>query len=283
MVGSSDLQPRRFEFRRPGFMNSPGYPEKLMRRFLLVLLGTTLCWLPSCDRAEPTTNADPDVRGGVTVLPCFSDAGHPVFEIRGIEINDETVHRMKRLKLSRNPSLSESYATALAVEEALLPQAVVYSMYRDRLPGMMERLAAVQEKLAAGSPFADVARELSEDPTSAPSGGDLGEMARKSPYNPQGMLESVEDVAFRLPVGERSEPFVSPLGIHILEVRREIPHADNPVLDKRQIAHILVAFDSEGLADGSFVPRLLREKRDARIRVLDPAWKERVPAVLRER
>jgi hypothetical protein len=258
-------------------------PEMPMRRSQLVLLGAMLCWLPSCDQQGSATDAAPAAGAAVTVLPCFPDGGKPVLEIRGIEINDATVHRLKRLKLSRNPSLSESYATTLAVEEAILPQALVYAMYRDRLPAMMERLAAVEERLAAGAPFAEVAAGLSEDPTSRAGGGDLGEMARKSPFNPQGMLESVEDVAFGLAVGERSGPFVSPLGIHILEVRREIPNAENPLLSKRQIAHILVAFDPDGLADGSFVPRLLRERRDARIRVLDPAWEASVPAVLRER
>ena len=48
-------------------------------------------------------------------------------------------------------------------------------------------------------------------------------------------------------------------------------------------AHILVAFDAGGLADGSFVRRLRREKDATRIRVLDPEFESFVPAVLRER
>lgn len=242
-----------------------------------------LCWLPSCDQKESIPPAPGEAGAGAVVLPCFPDDGPGVLEIRGVPVPAAAIHRMARLKQARNPSLSVAYATSLAVEEALLPQAMTYALYRDRLPDMMRRLDVIREQLAIGASFEEVARESSEDPTSGPNGGLLGEMARKSPFNQEGMIESVEDVAFALAVGERSPPFLSPLGIHILEVRGETPNPLRPELTKREVAHILVAFESEGLEDGSFVRRLRREKDTTRIRVLDPEFERYVPAVLRER
>jgi peptidyl-prolyl cis-trans isomerase SurA len=79
------------------------------------------------------------------------------------------------------------------------------------------RLEAIRERIVNGESFADIAMLESEDPTSAPRGGDLG-------WNPPGSFTAEFEAQLeRLSPGEISEPFPSPYGWHIirLEDRQE--------------------------------------------------------------
>lgn len=68
-----------------------------------------------------------------------------------------------------------------------------------------------RKRIAAGEKFAKVAAEVSEDPGSAKSGGDLGFIGR-------GQLEgAVEDAAFALKNGELSQPVRSNYGWHVVQ------------------------------------------------------------------
>lgn len=67
------------------------------------------------------------------------------------------------------------------------------------------------KRLKAGQKFETVARDMSEGPE-ASDGGSLGVMRKGE------MLPEIEEVAFRLPVGQPSPPMRSRAGIHILRV-----------------------------------------------------------------
>ena len=75
-----------------------------------------------------------------------------------------------------------------------------------------EQLAAVARRLAAGERFEDVAREVSEDPGSAPNGGDLGFVAKGA------LVPEFEQVAFSLAPGTVSEPVKTEFGMHLIKV-----------------------------------------------------------------
>ncbi len=75
-----------------------------------------------------------------------------------------------------------------------------------------KRIEAIRDRILAGENFQDVAREVSEDPISAPLGGEYLEAA------PGKMLPEVEERLFTLPIGEVSEPFRSRHGWHIMTV-----------------------------------------------------------------
>jgi peptidyl-prolyl cis-trans isomerase D len=74
-----------------------------------------------------------------------------------------------------------------------------------------------RQRIAAGEPFAEVAREVSEDPGTAPQGGDLGFFGRGR------MVPEFEQAAFGAAVGELAGPVQTAFGYHLVEVveRRE--------------------------------------------------------------
>lgn len=78
-----------------------------------------------------------------------------------------------------------------------------------------EARAALQEARArweAGEAFAELARELSEDPGSAPSGGDLGSVGR-GVFDP-----AFEEALWALAEGEVSEPVTTSFGVHLIKL-----------------------------------------------------------------
>lgn len=106
-----------------------------------------------------------------------------------------------------------------------------------------ERLQAIQQRLAAGEPFATVAAEVSEDPGSASQGGGLGWIGR-------GALDpAFEQAVFALEPETLSEPVRSRFGYHLVEVlaaRGGEPKPFESVKDE------LIADLSSGSAEGIF-------------------------------
>ncbi|MBC7186214.1 MAG: peptidylprolyl isomerase [Calditrichaeota bacterium] len=125
-----------------------------------------------------------------------------------------------------------------------------YAAHKDSLPGVKEaveishilievrpgeearqnalrRMEEVKRRLAAGEDFAQVAREMSDDPGSAQRGGDLGFMQRGD------FVREFEEVAFSLEPGQRSEVVETQYGFHLIEL-----------LDRRgekvRVRHILI-------------------------------------------
>lgn len=80
-----------------------------------------------------------------------------------------------------------------------------------------EILENAQERIAAGESFAQVAADLSEDPSSADRGGELGFIGRGQ------MPPEFEEAAFGATPGELVGPVEAAFGMHLLEVteRRE--------------------------------------------------------------
>lgn len=70
----------------------------------------------------------------------------------------------------------------------------------------------IRERIEAGEDFAELAKELSEDPGSAANGGDLR-------FFPRGrMVPQFEEAAFGAQVGELVGPVATPFGAHLIEV-----------------------------------------------------------------
>lgn len=80
---------------------------------------------------------------------------------------------------------------------------------RNRARQEIEKIA---DRLAAGEDFAELARQESEDPGTAPKGGDLGSIHRGE------MVPSFEEAAFSLQPGQTSEVVETRFGFHLIRV-----------------------------------------------------------------
>jgi peptidyl-prolyl cis-trans isomerase SurA len=74
------------------------------------------------------------------------------------------------------------------------------------------RALEARKRIVGGEKFAKVAAEVSDDATSARSGGDLGFFVRGQ------MAPAFDQAAFSLPIGKLSEPLLTEYGWHLLEV-----------------------------------------------------------------
>jgi hypothetical protein len=81
---------------------------------------------------------------------------------------------------------------------------------RKKAEGILARVRARED-------FATLAKESSEDPGSAPKGGDLGTFGRGQ------MVPPFEQAAFALKPGEVSGVVETPFGFHIIKVTERIP------------------------------------------------------------
>jgi peptidyl-prolyl cis-trans isomerase SurA len=80
-----------------------------------------------------------------------------------------------------------------------------------------EKVKALHDSLEAGKDFAGLARSSSEDPGSAPNGGDLGWFARRR------WVFEFDEVAFRLKAGETSGVVRSRYGYHLIKCTETRP------------------------------------------------------------
>ena len=104
----------------------------------------------------------------------------------------------------------------------------------------LEKVKEVQAKLIAGEPFADLAKEYSDDEGSAQNGGSLG-LSSKGVY-----VSDFESALFALKVGEISEPVKTEFGYHLIRLD-QIEANDVPSFD-----------DMKGMLKS----RLLKQKLD---------------------
>ena len=112
-----------------------------------------------------------------------------------------------------------------------------------------ERAEALRARIAGGEDFAEVAKEASQDPGSAPLGGSLGFFGR-------GVMDpAFEEAAFSAAVGEVSEPVRSRFGWHVIEVTEVRAEEVRPFEDAR--ADVLRAYQQRQ-ADGLFAEQAER-------------------------
>jgi peptidyl-prolyl cis-trans isomerase C len=85
-----------------------------------------------------------------------------------------------------------------------------------------EKAEATLARVRKGEDFAAVARVVSEDPGSAPGGGDLGVFGKGQ------MVPPFEQAAFALGAGQVSGLVESPFGFHIIKVHERLPAGKLP-------------------------------------------------------
>ena len=86
----------------------------------------------------------------------------------------------------------------------------------------LAKAKAVQAQARGGGDFAALAKAQSQDPGSAPQGGDLGLFTREA------MVKPFADAAFAMKVGEISEVVESEFGYHVIKLTAIQPGAEKP-------------------------------------------------------
>ncbi len=74
------------------------------------------------------------------------------------------------------------------------------------------RLLELRERILAGESFNELAKKYSEDPSAQYNNGEYGYVGRGA------MVPTYEAMAFKVKIGEISQPFESPYGFHILQL-----------------------------------------------------------------
>lgn len=121
---------------------------------------------------------------------------------------DVTPLEVRRYYESLNPDSLPYFNTEVEVGEL-----VVYpKLTPDEKQQYRQRAEDLRQQVLNGSDFATVARLYSQDPATAPYGGDLGFYTRDA------MVKEFSAVSFRLKPGEVSTVFESEFGFHFLEV-----------------------------------------------------------------
>ena len=92
--------------------------------------------------------------------------------------------------------------------------------------GTRRKMQAIRDEVINGAKFEDVAKRESDDSVSGKNGGDLGKVTRGR------LVKAFEDVAYRLSVGQISEPTATANGFHLIRV-------DSKHGDTIEVRHIL--------------------------------------------
>ena len=125
---------------------------------------------------------------------------------KGIAVNESDLKTYYEQNLQRLASAEERRASHILIAAPASAPAAE----REKAKSKAEELLALVKK--APETFADAARKNSQDPGSAPNGGDLDFFARGA------MVKPFEDAAFALKKGDVSDVIASDFGYHIIKL-----------------------------------------------------------------
>jgi peptidyl-prolyl cis-trans isomerase SurA len=169
-----------------------------------------------------------DLKPGDITQPIRSPAGFHI-----IKVNDYREQRQVVVK--------EYHARHIMVE--------IDEMMTPRLA--MDRIIEIKGKLDDGGDFGELAKEYSDDPTSANLGGDMGW------FQPQAYGDRVYQTLIALQPGETSEPFQTANGWHIMELldTREMDRTEEAIRAEAREKIMMQRADQE-------IEKVLRQFRD---------------------
>jgi len=182
----------------------------------------------------------------------------------------------------------EAHRDTLPAQVSLSQIFLKIAASEDVLTGARERLSEARRRLDSGADFAEVARELSEDPGTAIDGGDLG------CYSPGTLLPEFEQAATQLKPGQISEPVLTEYGYHLILLReiRENDVCASHILtlarttagDRRRVVERLRQLRERALAGENFAELAREYSQDPRTAQQGGLWSifnvEEMPAFL---
>jgi peptidyl-prolyl cis-trans isomerase D len=169
------------------------------------------------------------------------------------------------------PQDLQTYFDAHRAEYRQPARAIVSYIGFAKLPERVDSLAAMararalRDSILHGADFAAVARSESADSSTRGQGGELPTFGRGE------MAPAFEQAAFRAPIGEVTEPVVTPFGVHLIKVEKR-------TADSVTARHILIPIQRTGArldsleARADSLDRLAAEQTDPT--ALDSAAKQ---------
>ena len=138
----------------------------------------------------------------------------------GIEVDEQALQALYDEQASKFVTPEERHARHILIR--LSPDADDAA-----ITAALEKAYGVVSRLDAGEEFGALAKELSDDPGSAASGGDLGFFGRGI------MAPEFENAVYELQPGELSKPVKSPFGFHVIELVDIRPEEATPLAEVR--------------------------------------------------
>ena len=147
-------------------------------------------------------------------IPRSVDLEYVVFSWRDLEKKMKTTEKEARTYFDNNPK-------EFIVPEKIRARHIFLKkpedFTREKMEKVRKKIEAIHSRIKAGEDFAEVAKKESQDEATASKGGDLGFLVRKT------MSHDFEDAAFKLEVGEVSDPVRTDRGYHLIRVDQRIP------------------------------------------------------------
>jgi peptidyl-prolyl cis-trans isomerase SurA len=171
-----------------------------------------------------------------------------------MDISDE----MLRLEYERQKDKYYKVPPQARVREIVIRFPTNYASARQRAVARIEEARA---KIAAGAKFEDVAREYS-DGNAKNRGGDLGTVSQGE------LLPALDAAVFADPPTESPAPVLLPASIHLFRVTDRKPAGYKPFAE---VSEDLKKKISEGLYDRRFTEFIEHLRREAYIKIYDPA------------
>ncbi len=136
------------------------------------------------------------------------------------------------------------------------------------------KLEAAKKRIEAGEDFAVVAQEISDDPGSKASGGDLGFFKRGA------MVAAFDEAAFALEAGKLSEIVETPFGLHLIRVEEKqaaavLPYSEASARVAQDLARIDAAA-TQAKADADALAAAVKAGKS-----LEDAAREKTAPILR--
>lgn len=153
-----------------------------------------------------------------------------------------------------------------ALEDAIV-LAMMRSTYPDICQAMQEAADGVMERLNNGEKFVDVCKEVSMDEGTRNNGGLLGNSFGR------GQLAFLDRIAFEAKAGDVLPPFLSPYGMHIVQIEEFIEgKTDQDV--KCRARHILFMFDPNDIKKP--ISQAMEKYVDAKVELVDAKYADYV-------
>lgn len=231
----SDIKSQAYLFAQQDPRNDPDDP-KFQRQILEQMINERLIFIKARQDSISVTNEEVNLRWDLQIRALIEHYGSAsrIEEIYGMSLaqlkntyKDEIrksllIEKMKEKKLGNitvtDREIKEFYEGFKDSLPQIPDQVELYHIVKNLQSSneirsnKFELAQRIRDSIIKFDHFEDFARRYSDDRSTAPSGGDLGWVARGS------LLPEFEKIAFSLQKNEISKPFETPIGFHIVQL-----------------------------------------------------------------